>query len=248
MLLVAVCQRAAVQVSKSWKSIVYSFHTGLGKATIDILKPESTTLLYFVLIQDVQANFSLHCGKSSSDFCSVLDADASTGDTGYAGKERLMRKAYAKIMFHHLATPQLCSEILAESLTGQCSRMQLDPLTQQRGSIVQLSHVEPQGFDRGHMDRDVLMKLCVLWVLLVLQLISACLVWACRAVKPRVTIASLLSPLSTHPTALLSLLANTFILDWLKSFHNNARQSLVQEALGCLKPIASFEKPSLGAS
>lgn len=28
--------------------------------------------------------------------------------------------------------------------------MQLDPLTQRRGLIVQLSHVEPQGFDRGY--------------------------------------------------------------------------------------------------
>lgn len=35
--------------------------------------------------------------------------------------------------------------------------MQLDPLTQRRGLIVQLSHVEPQGFDRGHMDRAELM-------------------------------------------------------------------------------------------
>eukprot|EP00435_Cladocopium_sp_Y103_P075662 s57_g62.t1 len=33
---------------------------------------------------------------------------------------------------------------------------------------MQLSHVELQGFDRGHMDRDVLRKLRVLWVLPVL--------------------------------------------------------------------------------
>lgn len=48
--------------------------------------------------------------------------------------------------------------------------MQLDPLTQRRGLIVQLSHVEPQGFDRGHMDREVLRKLRVLWVLPILLL------------------------------------------------------------------------------
>jgi hypothetical protein len=57
-------------------------------------------------------------------------------------------------------------------------------------------------------------------------------------VKPQATIASLLSPFPSHATALLSLLANTFVLDWLKSLHNNAQQSLVQEALGFLKSIA----------